>query len=304
MTELYLITGFLGSGKTTLIHNLLPLLRGKRVSIIVNEFGAVAPDEALLSNLGAEVMAVTGGSIFCACRIAEFEDALHDALEEKPDILLVETSGLSDPRSVRDVTREFERDGRLQYGGAVCLIDAPRFAALLNTARTVKRQLAVADLVLINKCDMVSQEVLERTESLVESVCPARVIRTTYGRIAPEEFAAIKPKDESTGGADRMPDITLQRETILIDPEMTKAQMRDFLRMLSEDTYRMKGILRLKTGVFLVDCVGADLRVSEYDGKAEEENILTLMAGEGMPLRQSLREAIRRYDGLARRRIG
>jgi len=304
MTELYLITGFLGAGKTTLIRNLLPLLNGRRVNVIVNEFGAVAPDETLLKGFGAEIMAVTGGSIFCACRIAEFEDALHDALEHDPDVLLVETSGLSDPRSIRDVTKTFERDGRLKYRGAICLVDAPRFAALLDTARTIKRQLAVADLVLLNKCDMVSQEVLERTESLLKSVCPARVIRTTYGQIPPEEFGALKPGGELPGGTDTMPDLTLQRETVLIDPQMTKAQLTDFLKLLSEDTYRMKGILRLKTGVHRVDCVGTDLHVAAYDGEAEPENILSLMAGEGMPLRQSLRAAIRRYDGLARRRIG
>ncbi len=304
MTEFYLITGFLGAGKTTLIHSLLPLMRGRRVNVIVNEFGAVAPDEALLTGLGAEVMAVTGGSIFCACRIAEFEDALHDALEQKPDVLLVETSGLSDPRSVRDVTKEFERDGRLKYRGAICLIDAPRFAALLETARTIKRQLAVADLVLLNKCDMVSQEFLERTETLLTSVCTARVIRTTYGRIPPEAFGALEPRGELPDGTDIMPDLTLQRETVLIDPLMTKAQLNDFLKLLSEDTYRMKGILRLKTGVHLVDCVGTNLRVIAYDGAAEEENALTLLAGAGMPLRQSLRAAIRRYDGLVRRRIG
>lgn len=304
MTEFYLITGFLGAGKTTLIQNLLPFLRGKRVNVIVNEFGAVAPDEVLLTGLGAKIKAVTGGSIFCACRIAEFEDALQDAMEQNPDILLVETSGLSDPRSVRDVTKDFERDGRLAYKGAICIIDAPRFAALLDTARTIKRQLAVADVVLLNKCDMVSQEVLAQTEALAQSVCPARVIRTTYGRIPQEVFAELRSKAEEQNGTDTMPDITLQRETVLIDPNMTKAQLLDFLQMLSEDTYRMKGILRLKSGVHLVDCVGMDLHVSIFDGAAEEENILTLMAGQGMPLRQSLRAAIQRYDTLVRRRIG
>lgn len=304
MSDFYLITGFLGAGKTTLIHNLLPHLSGKRTNVIVNEFGAVAPDEALLKGLGAEISAVTGGSIFCACRIAEFEDALHDAMEQQPDILIVETSGLSDPRSIRDVTKSYERDGRLAYKGAVCMVDAPRFAALLETARTIKRQLAVADVVLLNKCDMVSQEALERTESLIKSVCPARVIRTTYGRIPPETFAALKPRGESTANTDNMPDITLQRETVLIDPQMTRAQLKDFLQMLGEDTYRMKGILQLKSGVYLVDCVGTNLHVGSFDGEAEEENALTLMAGEGMPLRQSLRAAIRRYETLVRRRIG
>jgi G3E family GTPase len=172
MTDFYLITGFLGAGKTTLIHNLPPLLDGKRVNVIVNEFGAAAPDEALLSGLGAEIRAVTGGSIFCACRIVEFETALQSALEEAPDVLLVETSGLSAPRSIREVTGEAERKGLLNYRGAICLVDAPRFAVLFSTARTIKRQLAVADLVLLNKCDLVSQSALKITEALVRSVCP------------------------------------------------------------------------------------------------------------------------------------
>jgi hypothetical protein len=151
---------------------------------------------------------------------------------------------------------------------------------------------------------MVTQDVLERTEALVTGVCPARVVCTTYGCIPPDVFAALAPRGELPAGTDIMPDITLQRETVLIDPQMTKPQLKDFLQMLSEDTYRMKGILQLKTGVHLVDCVGANLHVVPYDGEAEEENILTLLAGEGMPLRQSLRAAVRRYEKLVQRRIG
>ncbi|MEN6339350.1 MAG: GTP-binding protein [Clostridiaceae bacterium] len=304
MTEFYLVTGFLGAGKTTLIRSLLPALSGRRASVIVNEFGASAPDEALLGGLGAEVFAVTGGSIFCACRIAEFEDALESALRETPDVLIVEASGLSDPRTIRTATARYEREGILRYRGAICLTDAVRFTALYETARSVKRQLAVADLVLLNKSDLVSAGALAAVEARIRSVCPARVLKTTYAALPKAEFDSLMPLCESEERVDTMPDLTLQRDTVQIDPRMTPAQMLDFLTLLCEDTYRMKGILTLSDGVYLADCVGTDLRLCAYEGKSVGANTLTLLAGEGMPLRQTLREAIKRYEGLVKRIIG
>jgi G3E family GTPase len=129
-------------------------------------------------------------------------------------------------------------------------------------------------------------------------------VQTTYGRIAPGEFAALAPRGDIQETPGTTPDLTLQRETVRIDPKMTVAQLTDFLQMLREDTYRMKGILRLESGRYLVDCVGTDVRVSRYAGASENENLLTLMAGEGMPLRQALRAALQRYNGLAVRKIG
>ncbi|MBR4442979.1 MAG: cobalamin biosynthesis protein CobW, partial [Clostridia bacterium] len=100
-TDLILVTGFLGAGKTTLIARLLAMYRGERIHLIVNEFGRAAVDGALLAGLGASMDEIVNGSIFCACRLDEFESALDRAQAEGPDRIIVEASGLSDPTAIR-----------------------------------------------------------------------------------------------------------------------------------------------------------------------------------------------------------
>lgn len=295
MTKLYLITGFLGAGKTTFLTGLIETRADRRVRVIVNEFGAFATDDALLAGYAARVRAIAGGSIFCVCRLSEFETTLSDALCENPDELFVEASGLSDPRSIREITAPYERAGALAYQGAICLVDAPRFEKLLDTARAVRRQLAVADIVLLNKCDLVSEDALARAEETLRGVCLARIVRTTFARVPEGLIDSLTPRDGRAEAGDTRPDLTTQGETLLIDPAMTLAQLNDLLRMLAEDTYRIKGILALADGRYLVDCVGTDLRVVPFDQPAAGENALALLAGVGMPLRQSLRAAAERY---------
>ena len=99
--ELLLVTGFLGAGKTTFLKRLLLLWKDRRIALIVNEFGQANIDGLLLSDLGASLREVTGGSVFCACRMDQFQAALSETVLQQPDIVLVEASGLSDPTAVK-----------------------------------------------------------------------------------------------------------------------------------------------------------------------------------------------------------
>ena len=288
MTDFYLITGFLGTGKTTLLKSLLPLFAGKRIRLIINEFGKVGLDGALMREYDADIAEIVNGSIFCVCRLDQFETALGEAIADVPDVILVETSGLSDPGAIRTILSQYETAGALRYRGAICLVDALRFQKVLETARACKKQLAVADLVLINKCDMVSEEACVEVERVLDGICLAPHVRTFFGKISQEQLESLKPMDHAAI-VDHRPDLTLQKEQLVIAPESTSSQVIRMLSLLAEDTYRMKGFLHLSDGRFLVDCVGAEVRVSPYRGYMENENCVTLLAGAGMPLRKSLK---------------
>ena len=287
MTDFYLITGFLGAGKTTLLKSLLPLFTGKRVRLIINEFGKVGLDGALLRDYQADVAEIVNGSIFCVCRLDQFETALNEAIADAPDVIFVETSGLSDPGTIRSILATHEQAGALRYRGAICLVDAPRFQKVLETARACKKQLAVADLVLINKCDMVSEATCAEVERVLDGICLAPRVRTCYGKITKEQLESLVPMDHAAM-IDHRPDLTLQKEQLIIAPESTSSQVIRMLTLLTEDTYRMKGFLHIADGQFLVDCVGTEARVLPYSGYMENENCLTLLAGAGMPLRKAI----------------
>ena len=289
MTDFYLITGFLGAGKTTLLKALMPLFDGRKLRVIVNEFGKVGLDGTLLRESGAQIAEILNGSIFCVCRLDQFERALDEAMAEKPDAIIVETSGLSDPGAIRSILARYEQAGELRYRGAICLVDAPRFTKIINTARASKKQLAVADLVLLNKCDLVSEESCALVEQAIRGLCLAPVLRTSYGAITRERFEKLAPLDH-TLEIDHRPDLTLQKQSITLSRGCSSAQVRRMLALLAEDTYRIKGFLDLSDGGFVADCVGSDIRLTPYAGKTEQANQLTLLAGEGMPLRQAIRQ--------------
>jgi len=293
--ELYLITGFLGAGKTTFLKNFVRLFMGKKVFLLINEFGKVGVDGELLREMDAAMAEISNGSIFCACRLDKFEEVLDDLVIQKPDVVLVEASGLSDPTSVRKVLGA-ERYQEIDYKGSVCLIDAVRFAAVRETARVCPKQVAVSSLALLNKCDLADEEKIAATEEAVREINPAiSVKRTQFGAFDPAWLEAIIPQADIDGAIHKA-DITLQKACLHISAEMSAEKLRAMLEMLAEDTWRMKGFVQLKEGIFLADCVGPLVNLEPYEGAAPEESgKLVLLAGRGMPLRKAVKQAKELY---------
>ncbi|MBO4884637.1 MAG: hypothetical protein J5602_04930 [Clostridia bacterium] len=297
-TDLILVTGFLGAGKTTLIARLLAMYRGERIHLIVNEFGRAAVDGALLAGLGASVDEIVNGSIFCACRLDEFESALDRAQAEGPDRIIVEASGLSDPTAIRYL---LERDGRyprIRYKGCVAAADAGRLMKVIDTARMCAKQLSVADLIALTKTDVAPPEAADSARALLARRYPltpvVEVVKGDVPRAMIDALSAVRPAVE----ADDRRDLTLQKALVEISPDMTAAQLSAFLRLFAEDTCRIKGLVKLRDGSFLADCVGGYVSLAPYDGPGVDNRVAALAVA-GMPLRRSLRAAVSWYEGLA-----
>ena len=294
--DLYLITGFLGAGKTTFLRQFLPQFAGKRLWLIINEYGKAGVDGALLKEYDAVLKEITNGSIFCACRLDRFEEELSRAVESRPDIILVEASGLSDPTSVRRVLDQ-PAFAPITYKGSVCLVDTPRLERVIHTARVCPKQLMVSSLVLLNKTDLAGPGQLEAARRAVAELNPHAVLQETrFGEFDPSWMADIRP----LGGDEppSRPDIRLQKQLVRISPAMTLPQLTHFLRMVAEDTWRIKGVAVLEGQRLLVDCVGPSVTVTPGAPPSENENQLVLLAGPGMALRKGLKEAVRWYPQL------
>lgn len=288
--DFYLVTGFLGAGKTTFLKQFVRLLAPKRIHLIINEFGQESVDGALLREVGAVLAEISNGSIFCACRLDKFEEALERALAEKPDAVIAEASGLADPTGVRRVLARYPQ---IAYKGSICLADAVRLPKVYATAVVCRRQLAVSSLVLLNKTDSASPAQCAQARALILEANPAAaVFATRYGRMDPDWLRALRPVPggEEACGA---PDITLQKACLAVSASMDSASLRRCLAQLSESIYRIKGFVRLSDGCFLADCTGPDVQLVPWSGPAN--NRLVLLAGRGMPLRAAVRQALDWY---------
>jgi G3E family GTPase len=226
--------------------------------------------------------------------------ALSQAVIDQPDAVVVEASGLSDPTGIYRLLSETEAFARaFRYRGSICLVDAARLLKVFHTVRVCPRQLAVSSLILVNKMDIATPEQREEVLALLREQCPgAHIIETQYGAITAGQLELLAPLP-AEGDITHRPDITLQKAAIRISPLMTLQELRYFIAHFAEDTYRVKGILQLQEGVFLIDCVGPVLQISPCDYTPDDNNTLTALSGPRMPLRKSLIEAIKWYPGKA-----
>lgn len=301
MSKLYLTTGFLGAGKTTFLKNFIRLFKGKRIQLIVNEFGKEGVDGVLLLELGAFLKEISGGSVFCACRMDQFEKVLRQSANLNADVILVEASGLSDPTGVRRLFSQTDRFPNIDYQGAVCLVDAVRFPKLYASARTCVKQLAASDVAVVNKIDLADSTQLSETLDLIRGQRPDMpVITTSFGEVTENLLDALEKS--RTLPEDDMPltaDLTLRKLMISLSPTITPYELQKFIEMFAEDTFRVKGFVETTEGLRLADCVGNVVSVvpcAGLDVPKDRIGWLNVLSGAGMPVRKSVREACRWYQ--------
>ena len=111
-TKLYLLTGFLGAGKTTFLSSVLNDLSDKKVAVIMNEFGKVGIDGTIIQREGMELVELNRGSIFCSCLQLSFVSALVEMADRKMEYVFVESSGLADPSTIGEFLEAVEEIGR------------------------------------------------------------------------------------------------------------------------------------------------------------------------------------------------
>ncbi|MCF2652186.1 CobW family GTP-binding protein [Anaeromassilibacillus senegalensis] len=299
MSELYLITGFLGAGKTTFLKRFIRLFAGRKMQLIVNEFGNEGVDGSLLAALGAYLNEISGGSVFCSCRMDQFEKVLRQSASIHPDVILVEASGLSDPTGVRKLFAQTDRFPDIQYQGAICLVDAVRFPKLYATARTCVKQLAAGDVVVVNKVDRASDAQRAQTLALIRGQRPdIAVVETSFGAVDAgilEMLAQARALPEQD--AMLTEDLTLRKLLITVAPTVSPYNLQKFLEMFLEDTFRVKGFIQTSEGLYLADCVGNLVQLSPYAGAVAQEKVgrLVVLSGAGMPVKKRVKEAVRWY---------
>ncbi|MFQ3591268.1 MAG: GTP-binding protein [Chloracidobacterium sp.] len=174
------LTGFLGAGKTTLLNRLLTEQHGKRIAVIENEFGEVGVDNELVIDAEEEIFEMNNGCICCTVR-GDLIRILGNLMKRKDkfDYILVETTGMADPGPVAQtffVDDEVRSKTRLD--GIVTLVDAKHVWEHFDT-NEVKEQIAFADVILLNKTDLVDAETLDRLEQRVRAMnATAKILRT------------------------------------------------------------------------------------------------------------------------------
>ena len=294
--ELYLITGFLGAGKTTCLKNILKIYKNKKIVLIINEFGKQGVDGKILEKEDVTLEEISNGSIFCTCKISQFEQVLVNVIENQPDIIFIEASGLSDPTSAYKILKQ-DKYKSIIYKGCLCIVDAARFLKVINTAKVSRKQIRIADQVIINKSDLVNQEMLEEVRRTISFYNPyGSIYQTSFGCLEKRWLEEMGMKEKVCDEKEILiKDLTLQKYTLTINESCRKETLIKLLESFIEDTYRIKGFITLEREKYLVDCVGDSISINEFEGNIPQGNQLVVLAGEGMTLRKSLKRTGEMY---------
>jgi G3E family GTPase len=179
------LTGFLGSGKTTLLNRILHENHGKRIAVIENEFGEVGVDQELVIGAEEEVFEMNNGCICCTVR-GDLIRILGNLMKrrDKFDYVLIETTGLADPGPVAQTFfMDEELQAKLRLDAIVTLVDARHVLQHLGDAPEVQEQIAFADVILLNKTDLVTPAELDELETRLHAMNAAAKIHRTQDAV-------------------------------------------------------------------------------------------------------------------------
>ena len=184
---LTVIGGFLGAGKTTLLNHLLANASG-RTAVLVNDFGAVNVDAGLIAEHDGKTLRLTNGCV--CCNLADgFFDTLMRVLAEPFDHIVIEASGVGNPWAIAEIALV---EPGLRLGAVIVLADAERVASLIADRRvgdTVRQQIDAADIVILNKVDLVDARGLEKARAALVAVKPGvRVVEAISADVPSDLF--------------------------------------------------------------------------------------------------------------------
>ena len=280
-----ILTGFLGAGKTTLLNRILTEKHGLRIAVIENEFGEVGIDHELVVNTEEELFEMNNGCICCTVR-GDLIRILGNLLKrrDKFDHILVETTGLADPGPVVQ-TFFVDEDIREKtfVNGVVTVVDAHHIARHMEDTHEAEEQIAFADVILLNKCDLVPAEKLDGLEKIVREVnALATIHRTTRA-----EIDIAKILDVGGFNLDRATELNphflepddhhhhhhhsdISSVGIEADGDCDGRKLNDWLSKLvqeqGQDIFRMKGVFAVKNQADRVVFQGVHMLIDAASG--------------------------------------
>lgn len=295
-TLVYLITGFLGSGKTTFLNRVInEFPQDKKLTILMNEFGEIGVDGTLIEGEEIDMMEISRGSIFCVCVKTDFIKGLYELSQNvQSDVLLIESTGVANPSDLkRDLKLPIFSD-RFQFEEQFCTIDAAHFLDAYQTYASLEKQIASSTVFIINKTDLASSETVEEIKKVVRQFHPEPLFfETTYADIPLEKFffpeeEAERAEEEPVPKKEKITVLSKEElekfiDDLLADPDLEitppdrlmsvayqwsgddLGQVRAMAKALPSSVVRAKGFVEQKGKIYLFNYVMGDWTIEESE---------------------------------------
>ena len=250
----YLVTGFLGSGKTTLIKQLITRYSdSKKIAVIQNEYADVNIDsrELKLTGRSFDLMEMNNGSVFCVCLLGSFVHSLSDFItEHQPDLIILEASGLSDPISISQIISASSLRNLIWLEHTYTVVDALNFEKTIERVGRNTQQIRVADTIVLNKRDLALESIPQIRSKLLNINPFAKIVETLFCDF---EFfqesvfqlpVSLMGKDQNQSST--RPDVG--SAVIKMMKPISIKNLNLFIEKYKLTTYRMKGYVDTTNG--------------------------------------------------------
>lgn len=283
LTRVFLITGFLGSGKTSFLKH---VLGGSldQVGILVNEFGKISIDGPILQQKHMNLIELNNGSIFCSCIKEHFIQSLKELIEKNLSYIFIESSGLADPSNMVQIVDLLRTEvlSSFEYVGSICLVDGLYFEQEFKKMVSVERQIKHSQVVLINKIDLIDKVQLQKIHGKVAETNPkAKIYNMSFGIIDFESliFSQIPKTYEITSNTEEnRPYVIIMR----LNAEVKTEKLLGMVDQIKEHFYRIKGIISEGENRLTIDAVQQTVDINTYSGISNEEQMLVFISAIGI----------------------
>ncbi|MBN1636790.1 MAG: GTP-binding protein [Deltaproteobacteria bacterium] len=281
MTDIILITGFFGAGKTTFLNRLIDYYTSKqmRIGIILNEFGEINIDKTLIWTTDEyQLIEINNGSIFCSCLQSVFVDGLKHYARNPVDVLLIETSGFADPSGMCSIIEAINKNtgNVFHYLHSICIVDCFHFLTLIESVAVMEKQIGGCNIVVMNKTDLVDDRETEAVSGRIRKIDSSAMIYPAVN--ADIELDILNLEDKFPAAQKRtalcLNTPSYRPDTFYLtgDNRLRLSQFTDLMNNVKGKAYRIKGYWNLAEGLYFFESINGIVNLRKVIGRKQHKN--------------------------------
>ncbi len=273
--DVYILTGFVGAGKTTALNSLLQdkTLASGNPALIINEFGTIGVDGALVQQRDLTRYEINKGSIFCICTKTDFLKALSEiASAGIHKTLLIEATGIAETVDIESFLDAPDLKEIFRVKANLCLVDAANFIRVAAFLKPAKTQVQYADALIINKCDLVSDTERKTLNQILNRLNPdALTVETTYGKVDGDFINNVHHRTHSNRTIEQPPDDIIA-VSISGDKPFDRQRFYETLETLKKNLLRLKGNIDFGEGSQFIELAGEKVTETRPSEELSKQN--------------------------------
>ena len=263
-----LITGYLGAGKTSLLRHIIEKATQK-FAILINEFGELGIDGELIQGKNIQMKELAGGCVCCSMT-GELELAIKEIIEKvKPEWIVIETTGVAEPNAIAFDIAENLPEVRLD--AIVTMVDSAAMIKFPQLGHTGREQIEMADIIVMNKIDIISTKETEHVEKRLRDLNPGSIIaKAIRGKVPPAFIFGLNKVHRVI--AHETHKIEEEQFSYVSDKLFKKEKFMRFLSSLPKEVFRAKGFVRCDDGItYLFNLVAGKHELEQFEKKDKSE---------------------------------